>query len=160
MPNNTGKKFRTQGILSWLERGNPVCILWITTMPSKYQVLLFPDSYTPRMHQSHLPTSLSHPESSLHMPTESQVDAAVANRLSQLSLEAHSGARGDGGVNATGFQVAFLLKSRNDADNYCSVDIYLVLMTCKWKLLSAAQSPIYFTKLACSIEDLPHIYQY
>ena len=77
-------------------------------MPTEeYQVLLFPDSYTPGgMHHSHLPTSLSHPESSLHLPTESQVDAAVANRLSQLSLDTvHSGARGDGGVNATGFQV-------------------------------------------------------
>ena len=63
------------------------------------------------MHQSHLPTSLSHPESSLHLPTESQVDAAVANRLSQLSLDAaHSGARGDGGVNARGFQVSFCSK--------------------------------------------------
>ena len=40
--------------------------------------------------------------------------AAVADRLSQLSLDAaHSGARGDGGGSATGFQVGFVFKSRN-----------------------------------------------
>ena len=65
------------------------------------------------MHESHLPTSLSHPESSLHLPTEAEIGAAVADRLSQLRLDAaHSGARGDSGGNATGFQVCFVFNSK------------------------------------------------
>ena len=86
---------------------------------------MFPGSFTPGgMHQNHLPTSLSHPESSLRLPTEAQMGAAVADRLSQLSLDAaHSGARGDGGENPTGFQVGFMTKNGNDANIYYVVDI-------------------------------------
>ena len=87
------------------------------------------------MHESHLPTSLSHPESSLHLPTEAEMGAAVADRLSQLSLDAaHSGARGDGGGNATGFQVGFVYKSRNYSDNYCFVYIYFNSLKMKTSL--------------------------
>ena len=53
----------------------------------------------------HLTSSVSLPESSFHLHSESQISNAVAQRLGQPSLEGACADVQEGAVNITGFQV-------------------------------------------------------
>ena len=62
-------------------------------------------------HGTHLTPSLSLPESSFHMPTESQISNAVAERLGQEGLEGACVGVPEDTVNISGFQVKVHFRS-------------------------------------------------